>query len=78
MTVPFRHLLVLLVFAADLAALLTVLAGPLPRHMKAKWCAIIVLLPFLGVGLWLRRNGDHPDDRFSRSASRDRSRGPTH
>lgn len=74
---PFRHFLVLALFAADLAALLAVLGSAMPRRVKAKWVAAIVLLPIAGIVLWLRRGGGGPPgEPLNRSALPDRSREP--
>jgi hypothetical protein len=57
-----RAIFALLVFAADTWALLRLFASPAGRGRKAKWTAAIVLLPVLGVLLWLR-SGPKPSAR---------------
>jgi hypothetical protein len=44
-----------LLFLVEAWALLQVLDSPVPRSRKLRWSAAIVLLPVLGVVLWLRK-----------------------
>jgi Phospholipase_D-nuclease N-terminal len=44
-----------LLFVIEAWALVQVLESPVPRSRKLRWCAAIVLLPVLGVVLWLRK-----------------------
>lgn len=49
-----RVALALLVFVADTWALMRLFASPAGAGRKVRWTAVIVLLPILGILLWLR------------------------
>jgi Phospholipase_D-nuclease N-terminal len=44
-----------LLFLVEAWVLVQVLDSPVPRSRKLRWSAAIVLLPVLGVVLWLRK-----------------------
>ena len=60
-----RAVLALLVFAADVWALVRLFESPARGGRKAAWSAVIVLLPVLGILLWLR-SGPKPSPRARR------------
>lgn len=50
-----RILITLVVFAADVWALMRMFAQPMSRGRRTAWIARIVLLPLAGAGLWWLR-----------------------
>lgn len=60
-----RTAIALLVFAADVWALLRLFGSPAGGGRKALWAAAIVFLPILGILLWLR-SGPKPSARARR------------
>jgi hypothetical protein len=60
-----RIVIALLVFVADVWALLQLFGSPAHGGRKALWAAAIVFLPILGVLLWLR-SGPKPSPRARR------------
>jgi len=48
----FTGLMGLLVFAADIVAIATILKGAAAAETKLLWCLLVVVLPFLGVVIW--------------------------
>ena len=60
-----RTVIALLVFAADVWALLQLFGSPARAGRKALWAAAIVFLPILGILFWLR-SGPKPSARARR------------
>jgi len=45
-------LLAILIFAADVYAILTILKSPFATGPKILWCLLIILLPVFGLIIW--------------------------
>jgi hypothetical protein len=45
-------LLGLLIFAADVYAIITILKSPFANGPKILWCLLIILLPVFGLIIW--------------------------
>jgi hypothetical protein len=48
----YTGLLGLIIFCADIYAIINIVKSPLPTDKKILWCLLVIILPVIGLVIW--------------------------